>query len=209
MNKFFYLLLIVPFTANAQINIYNISLTDSTKQVLYVGIDNKIKITGDNIEKFAKSIVGGGGILTRLESDLFLVRANKSGDTAIIKLSSKNKIIAQKKFKVESVPDIVAAIGYMNDSIASIQRILSNPYMTAGCQCYLKLNVAILGFNMAVKSIDKEEITLSSEMNRFSEEQIKTIKECRPGDKLHFQKIRATGPDGRARYLKPFSITIK
>jgi len=148
-------------------------------------------------------------MLIRLQRNYFVAKVPYGGKVSTIRISDKNKTVFQKEFKIDSLPDITAAVGYIHDSVASVGRILSNPYLTAGCRCYYKDNVAILSFQMTVIKPGEEDFTLAAPGNRLSTDQIAVIKECKAGDQLYFFDVRAVPADGRTRKLHPFTIKIK
>ena len=148
-------------------------------------------------------------MLTYLGYNQIIARVSQPGDTAIIKLLDKDRIIFERKFKIAEVPSLVATVGHLNDSIATISRLLMNPFLTVECLCYLKNDFRVISFEMTVHSAAEGDFLLLSSTERFTDEQIKTIKDCKSGDKLYFDNIRAISPDNRTRKLPPFIITIK
>ena len=197
----------LPVFANSQIKVFNISLIDSTRPILYIGVDNAIRFAGINESKFSKKIEKG--MLTYLGYNQIIARVSQPGDTAIIKLLDKDRIIFERKFKIAEVPSLVATVGHLNDSIATISRLLMNPFLTVECLCYLKNDFRVISFEMTVHSAVESDFLLLSSTERFTDEQIKTIKDCKSGDKLYFDNIRAISPDSRTRKLPSFTITIK
>ena len=207
MKTFLILLAVLPVFANSQIKIFNISLVDSTQSILYTGIDNVIRFAGVNQSKFTRKIEKG--MLTYLLDNRIVARVSQPGDTAVIKLLDKNRVIFEQKFKIAEVPSLVATVGHLNDSIATISRLLMNPFLTVECLCYLKNDFRVISFEMTVHSAVESDFLLLSSTERFTDEQIRTIKDCKSGDKLYFDNIRAISPDSRTRKLPSFTITIK
>lgn len=207
MKLFLILLAGLPVFANSQIKIVNISLVDSTQPILYAGVDNEIRFKGVNQSKFTKQIEKG--MFAALLDNRFVARVSQPGDTAVIKLLDKDRLIFERKFIIAEVPPLVATVGHMNDSVATISRILVNPFLTAECHCYLKNDFHILNFEMTVYSAAERDLKLLSSTERLTDEQIKTIKNCKSGDKLYFDNIRATSADSRTRKLPSFTLTIK
>jgi len=201
------LLAVLPVFANSQIKIFNISLVDSTQSILYTGIDNVIRFAGVNQSKFTRKIEKG--MLTYLLDNRIVARVSQPGDTAVIKLLDKNRVIFEQKFKIAEVPSLVATVGHLNDSIATISRLLMNPFLTVECLCYLKNDFRVISSEMTVHSAVESDFLLLSSTERFTDEQIRTIKDCKSGDKLYFDNIRAISPDSRTRKLPSFTITIK
>jgi hypothetical protein len=202
------LFFLAPISAKAQTDIFNISLYDSTKPVLYSPVENRLRIKGVNTDESTTSITNG--LLTRINRNYFLASVKVPGETTTIKIERKGRIILIKEFKTDTLPGIRAAVGYIYDSTATVNKILSNPFLTAGCHCDYNMNISIFSFSMAIKQpgIVEESFEINAD-NKLTKQQIEEIKKCNPGDKLMFSGIRAGEADGRTRKLEPFTITIK
>lgn len=64
--KYIFTLIFLFFTtvSHGQINIINQSLTDSSRNFLYIGVDNRISITG-SADNYSMAISGGGGTILK------------------------------------------------------------------------------------------------------------------------------------------------
>ena len=201
------LVLLFSYAAKAQPDILNISLTDSTKNILFVGVDNRLLLKNISLTQGSLSI-RNGVLVTKLAKE-FVARVNSDSTKAVITFTKKNKVVFSKEFEIASIPDPVARLGYIPDSIASIGQILANPYLTSGCNCYLNYPVYIISFKLSINKVQGDEYGGFATGNKLTGEQIKQIRECSSGDKLVFTDIRALGPDSRTRKLPDFTITIK
>jgi hypothetical protein len=207
---FLFTLLFWGIISVAQVNIFNESLTDSSINIFYVGIENKIKlkITNYRTSNESLTISGGGGTLTKLGTDEYIVRVSSTG-TCELFYSENKKIIFKKSFNVEIFDfEPLATVSGMRDTTIRTTRILINPFLTVIMPgCYLRHGFIVTSFNATFIQQGDSTVTFSAG-NKLSEEQLKAIKELNSGDKIYFDKIRALGPDDRGNTLKPFWIKI-
>lgn len=213
MLKYFVnIVLLFPIFLNAQITISNLSLTDTTQNIFYIGIDNTIKISGKQYDPANQKhvIMGGGGTLQKKEKGVYIVRVQEETDDCKIWITLNNRPVSKHHFRVRKIGDYVVRYSGLKDSIATINQLLINPFIYVDIPgSYYKHNINITSFSATfiIHSVDSLE-TLSTS-NRLTAEQIETIKKLIPGNKIYFNNIYAVSPDGRRRRLTSFTITIK
>jgi hypothetical protein len=196
----------LTFTGIAQVNIVNRSLTNDTLSILYSGVDNEIEIAGYSVKP--KSIISiTGGSISTLNPITYLVRTG-SDSTAIIMIKEKSKTVFTRRFTVENIPDPVAIVGDIRDTIATVQQILASGMLKIEFpNSYYRHTATISSFDVTVIKGDKFTDIRSSHYI-FPPEMTKVIGELAPGDKLIFNNIRMIQPGGRNRQLAAFQLRI-
>src|SRR5688572_10071434 len=104
MRKLTFLIpLLSPFFSFSQVNIINRSLTDSTLNIAYVGVENEIELIGlKSLSNLNFSTTNGR--LTELGQNKYVLKLSEKGEFTL-SLKNKEKLIAQKTFKADVIPD--------------------------------------------------------------------------------------------------------
>ncbi len=208
--KYIFILLSLFFTAvsQGQIDIINQSLTDSSLNYLYIGVDNRIKVKGSNSE-YKLVITGGGGIHSKSGKNEYLVRVNTPTKLCSLFLLKGTQHIFQKSFEVRTLSSPIATLGGFNDTTAKTNILLGNPYISMLMPgCYFRMNYRVTAFQ-AIMIQHSDSTATTGDGNMLSQEQVELIKTLRTGDKIYFDDIRVISPDGRTGKLPSFRITIE
>ena len=211
-TTFILFLSLSSFFAFSQVNISNYSLTDSSQNIFYVGVDNLIKISGNQYDylKQSVSIKGGGAKLIPGGIGTFIVKVQTETDDCRIWINENGKVIFKKDFIVRTVRDIVVRYGGLKDSIATINQLLANPFLFIDIpESYYKHNFQVTSFTATFINQGLDSLKTYSVGNLLTTEQKELIKKLKTGDKIFFDQLYALGPDSRKRKLKSFTITIK
>lgn len=136
------ILFINPIVCYSQIVISNVKLIDSTKRILYVGIDNEIVINGiDSTYEiaFKKSLCTLNK--SNQTENRFYVRASKRGrDTLQIK--RKNKKIFETEYLIEYIQEPICHFPNVQKGKATKRDIISKPFL----YCYIPNNFLKIKF---------------------------------------------------------------
>ncbi len=205
----FSLFTILSITGNSQINIINESLTDSSKNIFYIGVDNRVRITGfpDNCRL---AITGGGGTLQTSGNDhQYIVRVSTPIDDCQLILLKGTKNIFRKSYLIRTIGDPVATLSGIKDTTVNRNRILFNPFLSIVIpNCYVQLNYQVISFTATFINGSDSILTIANG-NLLSKEQVSLVKEVDAVSKIYFDNIRAYRPDGRTRKIPPFWIKIQ
>lgn len=199
------------FFAFSQVNIINHSLTDTSQNIFYVGVDNLIKISGKQYDyrKQSVSIKGGGAELIPRGIGIFIVKVQTETDVCRMWINENGKSIFKKDFICRKVGDIVHNYGGSIDSVATIDQLLANPFLYIGIPgSYYKQTFSITSFSAIFMNKDSDSTT-SATGNLITAKQKELIKKLLPGDLIVFERIYCIGPDSRRRLLTPIIIYIK
>lgn len=194
--------------SDGQISIKNESLTDNSLGYLYIGVENIIVVSG-LLDNYTISISGGAGSIEKIEKNKYVAKVAAQTDACQIKLLKGAKIVFQKEYKVRAVPVLVATINGFRDTSMKVSALLVNPFISTRLPgCFLRANFTISSFD-ATYIQDTDSTTTFSQGASFSPEQIKLTKNLSRDDKIYFDNIRGTFPDGRNVKLSPFWIKIE
>jgi GldM C-terminal domain len=194
--------------SNGQISITNQSLTDSSLGYLYIGVENVIVVSG-LADNYTINISGGASSIRRLEKNKYVARVAAQTDNCQIIFLKGSKVIFKKEFKVRIVPDPIATINGLRDTSMKANSLLVNPFISVRLPgCFFRLNYSVYSFQ-AIFIQDTDSTTTSTNRASFSTEQIKFIKNSKSGDKIYFDNIRVSEPNGRLAKLSPFWIRIE
>ena len=213
------ILLLISFSADSQITISNHSLTDTTQNIFYIGVDNFIKISGEQYipAKHSLLIKGGRARISGLNRS-YIIKVEEETDSCQMWIGTNKKIIFKKNFICRKIGDPVVKYGGLNDSImtynksvkATIDQLLENSFLYIDFPgSYYKHNYQILSFATLMLSDKTDSLSVSGDGNMLSTKQKEMIKKLQPGDAIVFEDIYCLGPDKRRRKLTPFIIEIK
>ncbi len=226
MKKIFiYFLGLAPFISKGQISISNISLRDTTKNELYWGCENIIRIKG----------------LTK-SNDNFVVKTSigkieeKSGDkyyygrdpnvknemkTDTIKIFKKGKVVYSTIFEMKAIPydKFYFQFGGKKDSVLSVNEILLTPFLkfttpSSNYKDYKKIDYpTVKKFDLTILSGSQKENTYSITVfgGVLNEEHKREIRKLQEGDKivLHDIVIESKLFSSPKTYDKKIEINIK
>jgi len=215
------LLLLIPLSAFAQLNIINRSLTDSSLNIAYIGVENAIELTERKNNHRTISFSATNGTITNVGENRYVLRPLKPGE-CVITFTEKNKVLAKKAFFIDNVPEPGPRFSNVNDSIQkgdtkylkiSLSRLVNDPVLRIYApKCFLKEKGQILSYRITYDGPgfeDQDEILVTG--SRLSEDQVKLIsKRFRNDTYMFVDEIRCVFPDGRIYRLVPlFYIVTK
>lgn len=214
-----HIILLAPVFLNAQVNIVNRSLTDSTLNIAYIGVDNAIELIGlkNSNSSIVFSTTNGG--ITKQRQDRYVLRPQKEGECTIT-FTEKGKLIAKKTFNINTAPDPMARFSNLNDTIKkgettylkiSLNRLINDPTLRVYMpKSFLKDRGHILSYRITYDGLsfeDQEEILVTG--SRLTDEQVKKItKIFSRSNFMYVDQIRCIFADGRMRLLSPLSCFV-
>jgi hypothetical protein len=147
----------------SQINISNLSLTDTTLPIAYQGVDNILSISGlRNGEKVSLNSIYSSTRLTKngVNSYIYLSSIMDRNDT--VYLWDRDIIIAKQPFKIKKLNEPKVSLGNIRDSFITILQAINNPYLSVYIpDNYFKYKMHIISFEL-FKIVNKDTISLYS-----------------------------------------------
>ncbi len=199
----------------AQIATCQISLKDSTENILYVGIPNEVVIK--NLP--AKSTVKFDGFKIASTGKNYILQPEKTGKHKL-SVYDKGRVIFLKTYMATALTDgnvqlgiVKYETGKVNFKVASVKDVLVNPAVVFYCpDCKLKTWWRIVQYDITLITKDAQQTQAVSGENLdgvpFDKDIQRTIAKMKNGDRIYIEDIKAYGPDGVLRHLGGITIRI-
>ncbi len=133
-------LLILTISTQAQLDIVNKSLTDSSLNYIFINLENKIEIIGierDSTVELTSNNPNNKIIKKSYNSYVcYFSKTNKEEDTLEIQVNSRGKIIYRKTYKIKELKEIESQIGNITKTEVKIEEILLLPKIKLNTGCY-------------------------------------------------------------------------
>ena len=178
--------------------------------VLFIGVDNPVTVSGSGSRTQLKvSISGGGGVLIPTNSG-YLARVNQETDNCIISVTTPDGKVTPVKFRVRSIPDPTPMVGQNKSgdmqaavfkSQAGVRAIVEN--------FFYETQFNVTSFRITADGAGFEDIVEANNSGAAWNEARSIIAKCRPGTFITIEDIYAVGPDGRRRKLTPLIYNLK
>lgn len=206
---YFVVFLFSSISTMAEIITYQLSLKDSTQNILYCGFPNLIAIK--NLPTNSKVTTEDGYIAPVGKNYIF--SPYQSGSFKLYVYDSNNKSVFSKEFTAIQSKDFALKIGNINFEIASVNEILANPALVCYCsECQLKPWWRIVSYDIClitnhdveIKSISGDNLTNSP----FDKDVLTKISRMKIGDRIIIEKIKGFGSDSVERHFPSLIIQI-
>jgi gliding motility-associated protein GldM len=178
--------------------------------VLYIGVDNPVTIAVSGID--SKDILAeiSNGTLSGQNGE-YIARVKTTGVSKIfvyvVDKKGTKTLVSEKNFRVKSVPDPVAMVGFTKEGEISKEKLLKEGKLEVVLQNFdFDLHFSVISFTISIIK-NGFNISQSSSSEKFTAAQIELINKVDIGSKIYFEDIRAIGPDGTTRTLS--SIVFK
>lgn len=205
----------LPFETTYNVFKGQASIVGDKLDMLYIGLENPISISvpGFPPENVVATMVGG--ILVKTRGTSYIATVTTRGEATIsvaVRVDDGSlKQIGKTKFRVRSIPKPETLMGTLgNGDVQSKGTIRANATRLKGSLGegfpfeWLKYTVVSYDFLFVPKKGETKSISCTGE--ELPEEVQKIITGINSGDKIIFDRIKATGPDG-TRNLSPIVIT--
>ncbi len=212
LRKLLILVALLPLNLSAQIDLINVSLTDSSKSVIYIGVDNTIEVRGIPSDPNIKITASELRIeKSKWNENQYYCYASERGKDEI-KIYRNDTLIFTKLFTIDRINDPIVYFGDLTDTIATVKEVLRNPLLHVEIpNCYYDHGFRIFEFEVGffIKSLGDTVITGRTNGFKLLKEHLKIIEQLEAGEKIIFSRMKATCNDCITRSFKPFSITIR
>lgn len=183
--------------------------------VLYVGVDNPISVSVPGVapENVRPTLSGGN-----LKPDAKAGKGNyiatvKGGKAATVNVSAdlggSMRPMGKFEFRVKRVPDPEAYCAGQTDGLISKNKLAAAGAVIPKMKNFdFDLTFRVTSFEVTM-NIGGDLITTSANGNRFTPEMKNRIKSLKSGSRVYIENIKAVGPDGVPRKLKPINFKIQ
>ena len=179
--------------------------------VLFIGVDNPITISGSgSAERLEVKINGGGGQLIGTGPKR-VARVNQETDDCIITVTTPDGKATPIRFRVRSIPDPTPMVGSAESGDVQFNAFRVQP----GVRAFVKNFFYETQFNVTSFRITgdgagfDEGIDEANNTGAVWNEAKRIINKCKPGSFIYIDNIYAVGPDGRRRKLTPLIYNLK
>ncbi len=223
MKKYFLIQLVVFIIL---INNFRVQGQDSTNvftaielintKILYLGVDNPIKIICSRYEQSDIQVSIDNGSITETETKGKYIIIPKEEGIATLTIKHKEKEIHKSIFYVKKISKLILVIqskktfkNYYNKEEISVAELLSSGGLSiAYSSCFHDLNFEIVGFRMSIIHCESDTSTFS-DSSQFTEEQIELISNCTKETYVIFEDIIILNKiDGTRRKFPPLQYKI-
>jgi hypothetical protein len=212
MRSLIIIVLLLPsLFIKAQITISNLSLNDTTQNILYIGVENLIKISGNYdpvSERFV--IMGAGGVGQKKENGLYIIKVQKQTDDCQIWITKNNKLVFRKIFRVRNLgfPPQASINGY-KDTTITLSQFLTDPALQISIpDCLYRLNFSVSSYKASIIH-GKENTNITVSKNKMTKEQLQLLNDLEAGDEIFFDEIIASTGNFQSIKCLPFKIIIE
>ena len=194
----------------SQVNIINRSLTDSSLNIAYIGVENAIELFGFKNSTTNLGFTTTNGSMSGVGQGRYILRPEKAGE-CIISFQSKGQKIVSEVFRIDTIFNLTARLAGVRDSFATIQEIISSPFLIIESpKSFYKVRCLVRSFVLSMDAPGFEDSNPYEIVGYVIPPYvIKRIKELRKGDEMWFDQIIMNCADCRTRKIPPFKIIIK
>jgi gliding motility-associated protein GldM len=205
-----------PFNAEYQVFQGGATISATKMNVLYIGVDNPISVGVPGVSPAGVSASMQGGTISRSGKD-WVARVSQKG-TAIIIASAKMsdgtvRRMGQMEYRVKELPKPEAKWGTI-ESGSSVPRGAVAIHRTVKADmgpefAFDGIKFRVLSYRFVLAPRKGEAYMKSQQGSAIPGAFQERIKRAKPGDRVLVDLIRAVGPDGKQRTLKPIMIELK
>jgi gliding motility-associated protein GldM len=179
--------------------------------VLFIGVDNPVTVSGSgSVDQLKVGISGGGGSLSGGNGH-YIARVNNETDECIISVTTSDGKTTPMKFRVRSIPDPTPRVGARESGDVPAGEFKSQGGVNAIVKNFFyETQFNVTGFRITFDGAGFDE-GIDEKVNTGAawNEARANIAKCRPGTYITIDDIRAIGPDKRTRKLTPLIFTLK
>lgn len=201
-----------PFEAGFQVGAKSVVVSPTQMNVLYIGVDNPIKISAAGVQSQDVSASISAGSLTKGANGEFIAKVSTVGKVTInvsAKIDGKVQSMGSEEFRVKRIPDPVPTLGGKlrggNANAALIKAQSGVVPLLENFDFQARFNVQsfkmIYSSKGDVLSADASGPMLSAQMQGF-------LSRAKPKDIIIIDDIKVVGPDGQSRKLSQVAFTI-
>jgi hypothetical protein len=187
---------------------------EATKMnVLYIGVDNLISVSGPGLNKENISITTRYGTTRPNTAGGYIVNVSVPGTTSVAvseKDGDKTTFLDSMQFRVKRIPDPVISVGGIkaegqltHEEIMNISEVYAN-LVDFDFDCKYE----VVSFTLSVEQNGKP-LDFSGIGGKLSDVMKSTLFFQPPGAQLFFHEVTVKGPDGVLRKVPGVMITVK
>ncbi|MEI7596337.1 MAG: GldM family protein [Bacteroidota bacterium] len=181
--------------------------------VLYIGLDNPIKIAISGIDSKNITATINQGELIRTSDVNWIAKVDSQGK-ALIKVFADNdgkiELYATKEFRIKKLPSPVVMLAGRRYNFIERKMIVTSPYLMADLEDYMLYGVAfyIQSFTFTISNgTHNSEVKCTGFM--LPQNVLELIKKANDRDLITFSDIKVKFPDGSIRQVDDLNLILK
>jgi gliding motility-associated protein GldM len=178
--------------------------------VLFIGVDNPVTISGSgSVDQIKASISGGGGVMNGNGAHR-TVRVSQETDECFISVVTPDGKTTRMQFRVRSIPDPSPMIGQNKSGNIPAAYFKSQAGVRAMVEnFYYKTQFNVVSYRITGDAAGFDDIMEANNTGAEWNEAKNIVNKCRAGSFITIEDIYAVGPDGRRRKLTPLIFYLK
>ena len=178
--------------------------------VLFIGVDNPVTISGSgSVDQIKASISGGGGVMNGTGAHR-TVRVTQETDECFISVVTPDGKTTRMPFRVRSIPDPSPMIGQNKSGNIQAAYFKSQAEVRAMVEnFYYKTQFNVVSYRMTGDAAGFDDVMEANNSGAEWNEAKNIVNRCRAGSFITIEDIYAVGPDGRRRKLTPLIFYLK
>jgi gliding motility-associated protein GldM len=178
--------------------------------VLFIGVDNPVTISGSgSVDQIKATISGGGGVLSGGGAHR-TVRVSQETDDCVISVTTPDGKTTRVPFRVRTIPDPRPLIGtFRSGNIPAAQFKGQQGVRAIVENFYYKTQFNVVSFRMTGDGAGFDDIMEANNTGAAWNESQNIVNKSRAGSFITIEDIYAVGPDGRRRKLDPLILYLK
>lgn len=199
-------LVTIPFIVNAQGTSQDAVVAATNMNVLYLGIPNPVEVAVPGVLSDKVTVTLSNGTIKKVSNGWEVIPAN-TGES-VLTISVNGKKVADKTFRVKTIPAPVAVFAGKNVGAVSKTEALKVETLEARIPDFdWGINFKITSFSFLISSESGDNMEFAKD-NRITERMKSFLTRLQRGQTVAFKDIKATGPDGRTVDLNPILLKI-
>jgi len=200
----------IPKTVDYVVGQSSAAVQLDNMNVLFIGVDNPVTISGSGSVDQIKAFINGGGGSLNGNGAHRTVRVTQETDDCAISVTTPDGKTTKVPFRVRSIPDPTPMVGTYKSGNIPTAVIKSQVGVRAIVEnFYYKTQFNVTGYRMTADGPGFEDIIEVNNTGAEWNEAKGIIAKCKPGCFITIEDINAVGPDGRRRKLTPLIFNLK
>jgi gliding motility-associated protein GldM len=188
------------------------TISATKMNVFYRGLKNPLSVSVPGVANDKVRVTMTGGSLTKVAGgwEVTVTEGSEAVVTVAADIDGRVTPMGSQKFRIKKLPTPVPKVSGQNVGVISRQRLIQAGCVTAELEDFLFEGIAytVTSFTFSTKGPDGLIKEFPIQGRCLDPASINILQRARDGQKVYFDNIKATGPDG-TRNLQAIILTIR
>jgi len=204
-----------PFRQSYEVAEPNLVVSPTKMNVFYVGIPNPVSISVPSIPPKKLEADVRNGSIYKVRPGEFEVKPNSPDRECVVEVSAtingRPRTYGTQRFRVKDLPTPVATVGGKSRGEIKKEVLKAQSVVFAEMEDFLfDLQYEVTQYTLTTTNRGGYVQTLRKQTNRIDQEARQWIEDnVRLDSRVHFEDLRAVGPDGREKKLNPIMFEVQ